>query len=168
MSSSLFRLYLRLFIVLYITFWVLILSIPMIMWWSDPISAPFLFRTSRSVFSNSGIYIYDQFGFPPCLSLSGDIHITLCPSLCGKIVLPITRHCFPQSSIKRCPFSFSLSQGIPYLPFTCSMSWLLFPTYALKSPIISIISLLLILIKVLSRRLWKASFSLRSVFSVGA
>ena len=113
------------FAVFLFTFCTLILRIPIIIWWSDPISAPLLFRTPVSdLFQFRLIHMWSIW-FSTCLSLSGDIHVTLWQSLCGKTVPPIIRPCFPQNSINSCPFSFSFTQGKTYLLIYFSRTYLL-------------------------------------------
>lgn len=76
-SSNFIKLYFVLFEVFLLTFCALILRIPVIIWWSDPISASLLLLTSKSNLLQFRLMDMWSVWFSASLSFSGDTHVIL-------------------------------------------------------------------------------------------
>ena len=84
------------------TFWIWILNVPTIRWWSEPMFAPLLLRkSSRDLLHCLLMHMWSTWFW---VILSGDTQVR--QSWCGIIVPPIRRLLLPQSSTKSSPLSF--------------------------------------------------------------
>ena len=102
-------------------------------WWSETISAPRLTLTSwRELLKLCFIMMWSIWFSVWC---SGDTNVSLWHVLCGNSVPPTIRLFMAQKSIRSYPFSSILSFPCHCHPISLSLSVLLLPNLAFRSPI---------------------------------